>query len=188
MNEIYFNYQIKNLVRSNKAEVVENNSNRNSTSAVSITQQDAIVHYLKSKGLRLTDCRVELFTIIHTADYVLSSAELEKLLPHYDRVTIYRTLQAFVAHQVIHCIADNNILKYGVNEPNLLQPNTVNSSNAGPQTTIEHVHFKCTQCARTLCLPDVPLPHLHLPEGFTLSSTHLLAEGICNRCSIQMKS
>ena len=45
-----------------------------------------------------------------------------------------------------------------------------------------HVHFYCTQCHRTLCLRGLPVPLVHLPDGFTLESVNYVMKGVCSDC------
>jgi Fur family ferric uptake transcriptional regulator len=47
------------------------------------------------------------------------------------------------------------------------------------------VHFYCEHCQRTMCLHDVAIPDVALPEGFTLSSANFVLKGICAECQQQ---
>ena len=45
-----------------------------------------------------------------------------------------------------------------------------------------HVHFYCTSCKETFCLPNSKIPDVMLPNGFTSSEMNLVVKGICDKC------
>ena len=57
-----------------------------------------------------------------------------------------------------------------------------------PYTTLfrshhaEHIHFTCTACGRTKCLPDNLVPEVTLPENYQTSEVALLVKGQCPEC------
>lgn len=46
----------------------------------------------------------------------------------------------------------------------------------------EHVHFYCERCHRTICLHDIPVPQIAVPDGYRVEGTNVLVRGICERC------
>jgi len=85
-----------------------------------------------------------------------------------NRTTFYRNLKTFKAKGLIHQINDGTgEAKYAVSE------------NPGKKDM--HLHFHCTQCLKTSCLPNkIPdgcLPVQHKTQGFDL-----VLSGICKKC------
>ena len=48
-----------------------------------------------------------------------------------------------------------------------------------------HVHLTCVHCHRTFCLPNVAIPSVPLPEGFTPEETEYVVKGVCSRCAMK---
>jgi Fur family ferric uptake transcriptional regulator len=92
---------------------------------------------------------------------------------HFDRVTIYRTLQTFVDKGIIHTIptADNSIMYALCKE----------TCSEGHHHD-DHVHFLCEECGTTYCLDNVTIPQVTIPKGFSVHQTNVLVNGICKNC------
>ena len=89
-----------------------------------------------------------------------------------DKSTVSRTLSLFLSHHLVHSIDDGSgALKYAVC-----------SNTCTCEVEDLHVHFYCTQCHRTLCLRGLPVPLVHLPDGFTLESVNYVMKGVCSDC------
>ena len=75
--------------------------------------KDVVIDILKHSQLSVTDNRLSILEIFQKNSKALSHADIERLSEkHFDRVTIYRTLQTFVDKGIIHTIptADNSIM------------------------------------------------------------------------------
>ncbi|NOZ45366.1 MAG: transcriptional repressor [Chlorobi bacterium] len=131
---------------------------------------------LSNRGLRLTKCRVSVLDLFLSKKHALTHSEIENSLKdNFDRVTLYRTLTSFLNNSLIHQIMDRDgANKYAI---------SIDVSNISDYFD-RHVHFKCTVCGITLCLPDVPVPDVKLPNGYKEKSSLLLVEGLCQTCSI----
>ena len=79
----------------------------------SIKQQDRallISESLKRKGLSVTDSRQKIMQLFMQQKGALSHSDIEKKAgTAFDRVTIYRTLQAFLDKGIIHAIPSAEI-------------------------------------------------------------------------------
>ena len=63
---------------------------------------------LSEHGLRNTEARHGVLDVFKKYDYALSHSDLEKELQKYfDRVTIYRTIHAFLDKGIIHKVIDD---------------------------------------------------------------------------------
>lgn len=107
----------------------------------------------------------------------LSLIELETLLGTVDRSTIFRTLNHFLAHHMVHDIEDGSgSLKYEV----CPDEDTCTVDDM-------HTHFYCEVCHRTFCFPSIHIPVVDLPEGFRLHSINYMVKGVCRECAARMK-
>lgn len=51
------------------------------------------------------------------------------------------------------------------------------------KTTVEHTHFRCTECNRLYDMPTMNIMQLLEEElGMEITGYHLSAEGVCSRC------
>ncbi len=128
---------------------------------------------LKNHNLRITDNRVNLLDIFSSSERALSSHDIEMLLPDSDRVTLYRTLKSFQEKGIIHKAIDGtDTPRYAICVDECTEHNHQD----------EHVHFRCTKCLHTYCLNEVYVPEVNPPEGFKVSSSHMIVEGRCANC------
>ena len=45
-----------------------------------------------------------------------------------------------------------------------------------------HVHLTCIKCHETICLEDVPIPSVPIPEGYEIHESEYVIKGICPKC------
>lgn len=135
---------------------------------------------LSKRGLRITKCRLSVLDLFLDKNHALTHGDIENTLKDkFDRVTLYRTLTSFQNNGLIHQIMDRDgANKYAI---------STDVSNIAEYFD-RHVHFKCIVCGITLCLPNVPIPEVKLPENYIENSSLLLVEGLCDTCSILQKT
>jgi Fur family ferric uptake transcriptional regulator len=46
-----------------------------------------------------------------------------------------------------------------------------------------HLHFTCNNCGNIYCICSIEVPMVNLPEGYSLQTLKLSAEGICDLCT-----
>ncbi|MDH5609865.1 MAG: transcriptional repressor [Cyclobacteriaceae bacterium] len=128
---------------------------------------------MKKHELRVTDCRRDVLHYFIDSGHALSTRELEETFGQYDRVTLYRTLNAFTEKGVIHSIPDSSgFARYGACH-----------DTCGPGThRHDHVHFKCEECGKIECIPSEQVPMVNLP-GYTISESNLILAGTCEACN-----
>ncbi len=135
---------------------------------------EALLDILKRNALSVTDSRKKILTLFLQSDGALAHADIEKKTGEtLDRVTVYRTLQTFVDKGLIHVIptVDNSIL-YALCKDNC---------EAGHHHD-DHVHFVCDDCNKTICLDDVTVPIVKLPQGFKPHHAAMVVSGVCADC------
>ncbi len=108
-------------------------------------------------------------------DGALSHSDIEKKASEkFDRVTVYRTLQAFVEKGLIHSIpTSDNSIRYALCKDDC----------SSGQHRDDHVHFICNSCGNTVCLEDVVVPGIKLPRGYVVQQVEMLVSGICKSCA-----
>jgi Fur family ferric uptake transcriptional regulator len=130
---------------------------------------------LKRNQLSVTSGRRKILELFLHHEGALSHGDIEKKAGEkFDRVTVYRTLQAFLEKGLIHNIptADNSI-RYALCKDNC---------SAGHHRD-DHVHFICNECGNTICLEHVTIPAIKLPEGYLAQQVEMLVSGICKTCN-----
>jgi Fur family transcriptional regulator, ferric uptake regulator len=129
---------------------------------------------LKRNSLSVTGSRIKILQLFLEQPGALSHGDIEKKAGEkFDRVTIYRTLQAFVDKGIIHTIptADNSI-RYAVCKDECSEGHHHD----------HHIHFVCSICHNTYCLDDVVTPEIKLPKGYQARQVEVVVEGICKNC------
>ncbi len=136
--------------------------------------EQEVTQILKNNRLSITGSRQKILELFLSSDGALSHADIEKNTGEsFDRVTVYRTLQTFVEKGIIHLIpTTDNSIKYAL----------CKNDCAPGHHHDNHVHFICGECEKTICLDDVNIPVVKLPEGFTPNRSEMVVTGICGEC------
>ena len=128
---------------------------------------------MKKKNVRPTAIRMLVFDAIASSQRAVSLSDLEMILDSVDKSSIFRTLELFTKHHIVHAIDDGSgSVKYEI-------------CDGEEECTLSdmHTHFYCTVCHRTFCLKSISIPTVNLPEGFTAESVNYMIKGICSECS-----
>ena|ERR1700733_342821 len=139
---------------------------------MSISKQIQAV--LKRNLLSVTESRSKILELFLQQNGALAHADIEKKSgASFDRVTVYRTLQTFVEKGIIHTIptADNSIL-YALCKDECSEGHHHD----------HHVHFVCTLCSNTICLEDITVPEVKLPNGYQATQVEVVVNGVCKEC------
>ncbi len=135
------------------------------------TYDDHIENILVSRQIQPTAMRVLILDFLLKQKVAVSLSTIEDSFSRSDRVTIYRTLKTFEKKGLIHGIQDGNVSKYAICQDDCKETH---------QDT--HLHFYCTRCKETICLPNVKIPGIGIPEDYAVAELSLIARGICNQC------
>lgn len=133
-------------------------------------QEEKLLHH----GIRPTAMRMLVLECFSKADHTLTLRDLETLLHPADRSTIFRTLTLFERHGLLHLIDDGG----GATRYELCH-----SRHDDGEHDDHHLHFRCLQCGRTICLNEHRVPAVELPEGFSVQRINYIAIGTCPDCS-----
>jgi len=136
--------------------------------------EQRITNLLKIGKLRSTTVRkLVLKEFLEAGTTAISSYEIEKKFEDLDRITLYRTLKTFEEVGIIHQAVDvSGRSKYAI----------CSEDCTSHQHEDHHAHFYCKKCERTVCLDDVKIPTLNLPNDFQLEDSQLVLSGVCGDC------
>lgn len=136
---------------------------------------DRVAEILKQNKLSITAGRQKILQLFLNSKGALSHADIEKKTgEHFDRVTVYRTLNSFVDKGIIHTIpTSDNSIKYALCKDECEEGHHHD----------HHVHFHCSNCKSTFCLDEVVTPALALPAGYKTETIEVIVQGICGQCS-----
>lgn len=128
---------------------------------------------LEETGIRPTATRLLIYEAISHLTDTFSLGSLENLLPSIDKSVIFRTLNLFHEHNLIHGVDDGS----GSHKYCLCH-------NYGHCKDKEgHCHFYCELCQKTYCLDKDSIPPIQLPEGFIAHQVSYVIKGICPECA-----
>ena len=130
------------------------------------------IDLLTSHGVRPTSGRILVARALAEADRPLTMSELEDKLVTIDKSGIFRALTVFREHHVVHVIESAEGARY-----------ELCFADVRGMDDDRHVHFHCEHCHRTLCLEQVPVPNVALPDGFVVHGASHVVEGICADCA-----
>ena len=135
-----------------------------------------IDHILKRNQLSVTGSRKRILELFLNSAGALAHGDIEKKTgERFDRVTVYRTLQAFLEKGIIHTIpTSDNSVRYALCKSDCTEGHHHDN----------HVHFICTVCGNTICLADVTIPEVKLPHGFLPSEYQMVVNGVCKNCQV----
>lgn len=135
--------------------------------------QGKIEAKLISKGVRPTAMRLLVMDVLSSQKAAISLGQLEQSFEKADRITLYRTLKTFENKHVIHSIDDGSgAIKYAL---------CLEGCECHPEDL--HVHFHCTACKRTYCLPENIIPVVNLPQKFVPKQINMVIKGLCGECT-----
>ena len=126
---------------------------------------------LKSAKLKVTPPRLTVLSRLLDAGRPMSHTEIQEQAPDMDRVTLYRTLTAFVEADIAHQVQGlDGMWRFCAH---------TRGERGCPGN---HPHFLCTACGRMTCLLDQSMPRVEVPEGYDVNGKQLVAYGICADC------
>lgn len=135
---------------------------------------------LKSKQLKTTKGRLAVLELFLSRSKALSHTDIESHFELHsidiDRVTIYRILDCFVKHELIHKVSTEQAIQ--------LFALTTEHEKATPHH--EHAHFICDSCEAIECidLPETLPSKLALKQnGYAISSVDITLHGTCQHCN-----
>ena len=126
---------------------------------------------LSRHGIRPTSVRILALRALLSFSDTFSLGDMAEALPECDESSLFRTLRRFSKAGLVHEVDDGSgSMKYCL-------------CHCDDDTHHHrHIHFHCLACQRTICIKDVPVPDIHLPEGFVVDEGEYVLKGFCPEC------
>ena len=138
-----------------------------------INRNNDIERRIEEHGVRPSPVRVLVLRALESAGSPMTVQEIETVLQTVDRSSITRAMAVFQDAGLVHSISDGTAaVKYEI----------CRASHERDHSD-EHVHFHCELCGRTICMPDISVPKVQLPEGFVSKKSNFVITGICADCN-----
>ena len=136
--------------------------------------ESRIEDILRRNRLSVTSSRQKILNLFLANNGALAHADIEhKTGEKFDRVTVYRTLQAFVEKGIIHTIPTvDNSIKYALCKNDCFEGHHHDN----------HFHFVCSVCQITECLEDFIIPAVKLPKDYSAENVEIVINGVCCNC------
>jgi Fur family ferric uptake transcriptional regulator len=129
---------------------------------------------LRHHQLRITVLRLEVLRLLRTSERAQTIQDLAGMLTiSADRVSLFRTLNAFEEAGLVHRVMDSK-------GTSCYAACGKTCGHGHHQET--HAHFRCDVCGYVYCLNSVALPQMHVPKGFKLARSKVELEGTCKAC------
>ncbi|MBE0537325.1 MAG: transcriptional repressor [Phycisphaerae bacterium] len=138
---------------------------------------DQIRQLLKSGGLRVTTPRTTVLQALLAAAGPVTQEQIAQALGKKapNKVTIYRTLEAFIEADLVHRAFLKDRTWYFEPAHRCSQEQC-------------HPHFSCTRCGRTDCLTEMKMPMAPPVAGYIVQHQRVQLEGLCPRCKAPLHS
>ena len=136
---------------------------------------DKIISILEKHKIKPTPMRMLVLEQMTIHGEGVSLNEMERILIDSDRITIYRTLQSFVKHGIVHTI-------------DMVNRGTIYalcSDSCSPEQHVDyHPHFYCESCKKVDCIEDLPYEFVKTKSAdkFKVNKIEVMIKGICRDC------
>lgn len=133
--------------------------------------ESAITALMQEHGIRPTANRIIVAKALAEESRPLTMTELDDRIGSIDKSGIFRTLTLFKEQHLVHVLEDGEGVRYEL----------CHSHDHSIDNDM-HMHFHCEHCGQTICLEDLPIPEVTLPDGYEVQSANFVLKGICPKC------
>lgn len=130
-----------------------------------------IIALIEQHGIRPTANRIIVAKTLAEESRPFTMGELENRIGSIDKSGIFRTLTLFKEQHLVHVLEDGEGTRYEL----------CHSYDHAIDNDM-HVHFHCEHCGATVCLEDLPIPQVLLPEGYEMQNANFVITGRCPKC------
>jgi Fur family ferric uptake transcriptional regulator/Fur family zinc uptake transcriptional regulator len=140
--------------------------------SVGVHAGNVLKETLKMASLKVTPLRIKVLGYLMGEARPLSHSEIQAMLPDIDRVTLYRTLSAFVEADIAHQVQGlDGMWRFCAHV------------REGSECPGNHPHFLCLSCGLMVCLTGQAMPRVDVPDGCAVSGKQLVVYGKCRNCA-----
>lgn len=132
-----------------------------------------IENTIKQSGLVLTKMRKKVLLVFFKNQKPLDAKSLQSSVGYIDRVTLFRILNAFEEHKIIHIIRLEDGRKLFA---------LCNQDCSQDAHSHKHIHFECERCEDVSCLPITGFPQFNIPN-YIINNISININGICLNCN-----
>ncbi|MGY5353958.1 Fur family transcriptional regulator [Wenyingzhuangia sp. IMCC45467] len=136
-------------------------------------KETQFTNLLRDRNLKATPKRLELLRVIANYNSAIPYSEIQKMLKHFDRVTLYRTLNAMLDSGIIHKASVSTDEVYYAMCKEYCTSECHNH---------KHVHFKCIECLEVSCV-DVTNPIQVQIPNVVIKQVEIEVSGVCEKCN-----
>lgn len=136
-----------------------------------IVADQELIALFEHHDIRPTANRLIVAKALAAEHQPLSMSELEDRIGSIDKSGIFRALTLFKEHHLVHTLEDGDGVRYEL----------CHSHDHSIDNDM-HLHFHCERCGETVCLEDLPIPKVQLPEGYQMQSANFILKGVCPKC------
>lgn len=127
---------------------------------------------LRKGELKVTTKRLDVLYIISNYEKAIPYSLLQSSLKDFDRVTLYRTIQALTENGIIHvAMQDDQETFYAL----------CSSRCNAHQHHHNHIHFKCTICSTVSCIHLNKAIEFQIPN-YLIDTVSVEVTGTCELC------
>lgn len=127
---------------------------------------------LRDRKLKATATRLEVLSIISKYKKAIPFSEIQNALQGFDRVTLYRTINALSENGIIH--------KALITEKDTFFA-VCSDGCSSDSHDHKHIHFKCTSCQAVTCV-QIDRPINFSVPGHSIENFEIEASGVCASC------
>ncbi|MCG8578894.1 MAG: transcriptional repressor [Bacteroidales bacterium] len=134
--------------------------------------QEKIKDYLRERKLKATPIRVELLKLLSESASAVPYSDIQESLKNFDRVTLYRTINALIDSSIVHkASTSGDEIYYALCTRECSQDCHKH----------EHIHFKCTNCNEVSCIHVKQSIQITIPDH-QVEEISIEVSGLCKAC------
>lgn len=134
--------------------------------------EESIKEYLRERALKATPIRVGLLSLLSERESAIPYSEIQENLKSFDRVTLYRTLNALIDGGIVHKASTSGDETYYA---------LCSQKCSKHCHKHEHIHFKCTACHEVSCVHIEQAIKISIPN-FQIEEVSVEVKGVCDKC------
>ena len=134
--------------------------------------KDHLAELLRGRNLKATSTRLHVLEVISDYKKAIPFSEIQNKLQGFDRVTLYRTLNALMESGIIH--------KALIEEKETFFAICSNSCSSHFHNH-NHIHFKCSNCLAVTCVQAENPISFSIPNH-AIESFEIEVMGLCESC------